>query len=107
MVRLPHRADRPIDQVAGAVPALAAAGDQGPEARPEVRPTEDRVQGHADPQHGRDCVSLAHELPASVATAGGGSSFGPYGTSTSSPGLSRQRRAMPRRITIVAAPSSV
>ena len=40
----------------GRRPPLAAAGEQAPEARPEVGASEDRVHRHADDEHDRDGV---------------------------------------------------
>ena len=51
VVGLPDRADRPVDQLARAPAAVAAAGDQAPEPGPEVRAAEHRVRRQADPEH--------------------------------------------------------
>ena len=82
VVRLPDRADRPVDQLARPAAALAAAGEQAPETGAEVGAAEDGVHRHADHEHDGDGVrALSSRAPA--ATAAGGPVSGPYGTSTS------------------------
>ena len=47
----------------GRAAAFARAGEQAPQAGPEVGAAEDGVHRHADPQHDRDRVGAAHPGP--------------------------------------------
>ncbi len=89
VVCLPHRPDRPVDEMPGALSPLPAAADEGPEPCPEVGSPENGVERDSDPEHGGDCVRLAHAAPPGASE--GGSSRGPYGTWTESAGASRHR----------------
>ena len=82
VVGLPDGADRPVDQRARSLAALAAAGDQRPEAGAEVGAAEHRVQRGADPEDAGDSVGGAHA----------GSSGGRRGAAG---GARRARRARP------------
>ena len=58
--------NRPVDQRANPPAALPTAGEQRPEARPEVRSAEDGIERNPDPEHTGDSVCRAHvEGPAS------------------------------------------
>ena len=76
VVGFPHRADRPVDQLARAPAAAASAGDQAPEPGPEVRSAEHHVRRQARPQHPGDGVGRAH-CGASGTTVGGTGGDGP------------------------------
>ena len=102
VVGLPDRADRPVDQLARAPAAVAAAGDQAPEPGAEVRAAEHGVRGHADPEHRGDGVGAAHRAPSARPGDGGG----PYGHVDSSSSASRQRRDIARSVSTSAAPST-
>ena len=71
VVGLPHGADRPVDQLARPPAALAAAGEQAPEAGAEVGAAEDGVDRHADPEHDGDGVGAAHAGSCNGAGASG------------------------------------
>ena len=86
-------------------PRLAAAGDEAPEAGPEVGAAEHGVGRHADPQHPGDGVGAAHRAPSS-GTSAGAPADGPYGLPGSSSPASRQRRAIARSVITSAAPST-
>ena len=85
--------------------ALAVTADERPKPGAEVRAAEDGVERGADPEDRRGDVGPAH--PGPPTTGGGGSSRGPYGTSTASEPASRQRRASRRSTSTVATPSTV
>ena len=70
VVGLPDRPDRPVDQLARPPAALAPAGEQAPEAGPEVRAAEDGVHGRADPEDDRDGVGATHCGPSARAATG-------------------------------------
>ncbi len=78
VVGLPDRADRPVDQRARPPAPAVAAGDEAPEAGPEVGPAEHGIRRHADPQHPGDGVGAAHRAPSS-GTSAGAPADGPYG----------------------------
>ncbi len=97
VVGLPHGPDRPVDELARAPAAVAATGDEAPEAGAEVRAAEDGIRRHADPQHDGHGVGGAHR---------GASADGPYGTSESTSSAARQRLAIARSVITSAAPSA-
>ena len=86
-------------------PRSPSPADQRPEPGAEVGAAEDGVERGADPEDRGGDVGLAHPDP--PATGAGGSSRGPYGTSTASEPASRQRRAIRRSTSTVATPSTV
>jgi hypothetical protein len=74
VVRLPDRADGPVDERASTAAALAGAGEQPPEPTAEIGAAEDRVERGSDPQHAGDGIGGAHDDPS---LAGGTGSLGP------------------------------
>ena len=86
VVRLPHRADRVVDQRARPFAPLGAAGDEVPEPGAEVGAAEERVRGDAEEQHhgGRVRRFIRPAPPRGVSSPRMPGSLGPYGTSDSS-----------------------
>ena len=77
VVGLPDRSDRVVDDLAGTLAAVGAAGDEVPEPGAEVGAAEHGVGGDGEEQHDGDGV--AHRRAISSGCGLGGRRTGPLG----------------------------